>query len=210
MNIAFIDFPLINLLIIAQNVSNNGKPKTISGNTITAAVYVFATPNIDIMDKEYPKKFDPVSPINVFAGAKLNGKNPTNAPANAVINKIATIGESFNTKIINSEIADITEIPEDNPSNPSIKLMAFVTPTIQITVMILENISCISMVSKNGNEISSILTPNATATIAATNCPVSFWIGFMVFISSITQVIEITIIPKNIPNSFFPYCSIPK
>ena len=67
MNIAFIDFPFINLLIIAQNVSNNGNPNTISGNTITATVYVFATPNIDIIDSEKPKKFEPVSPINVFA-----------------------------------------------------------------------------------------------------------------------------------------------
>src|SRR5699024_8678064 len=123
-----IDFPFINLLIIAQNVSNKGNPKTISGNTITTAVYVFATPNIEIIDSENPKKFEPVSPIKVLAGEKLNGKNPTKAPASAVINNIAIIGESLSTNIINNEIADITDIPEDNPSNPSIKLIAFVTP----------------------------------------------------------------------------------
>ena len=104
MNIAFIDLPFINLLIIAHNVSNIGSPRTINGNTITAAVYVFAIPNIDIIDNENPKKFDPVSPINVFAGAKLNGKNPTNAPANAVINTIDINGEPFNTNIINNDI----------------------------------------------------------------------------------------------------------
>ena len=162
------------------------------------------------MDNENPKKFDPVSPINVLAGAKLNGKNPTNAPASAVISSIATIGESFNTNMINNEIADITDIPDDKPSKPSIRLMAFVTPTIQITVMIIENISCISIVFKNGNVISSILMPNATATIAANTCPVNFVIGFMVFISSTTHTIEIINIPRNIPSSFFPYCSIPK
>ena len=162
------------------------------------------------MDNENPKKFDPVSPINVFAGAKLNGKNPTKAPASAVISSIATIGESFNTNMINSEIADITDIPEDKPSNPSIKLIAFVTPTIQITVMIIENISCISIVFKNGNVISSILMPKATATIAANSCPISFVIGLIVLISSTIHTIEIINIPKNIPNSFSPYRSIPK
>ena len=163
-----------------------------------------------MMDNENPKKFDPVSPIKVFAGAKLNGKNPTNAPASAVINNIATIGESFNTNIINNEIADMTDIPEDSPSNPSIRLIAFVTPTIHIIVNIIENISCISIVFKNGNVISSILTPNPTAIIAANTCPISFVIGFIVFISSIIQTTEITNIPKSIPNSFLPYCSIPE
>lgn len=191
-------------------MSNNGSPKTINGNTITAAVYVFATPNIEIMDNENPKKFEPVSPINVLAGAKLNGKNPTNAPASAVINKIATIGESFNTNMINNEMADMTDIPDDKPSNPSIRLIAFVTPTIHMIVIIIENISCISIVLRNGNVISSILTPNPTVTIAANNCPISFVIGFIVFMSSTIQVIEIINIPRNIPNSFFPYCSIPK
>ena len=153
MNIAFIDFPFINLLIIAHIVSNIGSPNAINGNTITAAVYVFATPNIDIIDNENPKKFEPVSPINVLAGAKLNGKNPTNAPANAVINTIAIIGEPFNTNIISKDIADITDIPDDNPSNPSIKLIAFVTPTIHNIVTNMENASCHSGV-KNDNWIS--------------------------------------------------------
>ena len=115
LNIAFIDFPFIILLIIAHIVSNIGKPSTINGKTITATVYVFATPNIDIIEREYPKKLDPVSPINVFAGEKLNGKNPTNAPAKAVTNNIDTSGEPFNTNIISNDIAEITDIPDDKP-----------------------------------------------------------------------------------------------
>ena len=67
------------------------------------------------MESENPKKFEPVSPIKVFAGAKLNGKNPTKAPASAVINKMEINGEPFNTKIIISETADITDIPADKP-----------------------------------------------------------------------------------------------
>ena len=162
-----------------------------------------------MIDNENPKKLDPVSPINVFAGAKLNGINPIKAPANAVTNNIAIIGDSFNTNIINNEIADITDIPDDNPSKPSIKLIAFVTPTIHPIVKIIENHSFISGVAKKGTVISSILTPNETTTIAATSCPASFTIGFIGFISSITHVIDIIIIPKNIPINFCPYCSSP-
>ena len=58
LKIAFIDFPFITLLIIAHIVSNMGNPKTINGNTITAIVYVLATPSIDIIDNENPKKFE--------------------------------------------------------------------------------------------------------------------------------------------------------
>ena len=93
------------------------------------------------MDKENPKKLEPVSPKNVLAGAKLNGKNPTNAPANAATNTIDTIGELFNTTIINQDTADITDIPEDSPSNPSIKLIAFVTATIHKIVIPIDTIS---------------------------------------------------------------------
>ena len=131
MNTAFIDFPFINLLIIAQTVSNIGSPKTISGKTITAAVYVLADPNIEITANENPKKFEPVSPINVLAGVKLNGKNPTNAPASAVISTIDINDDPFNTNITNNESADITDIPDDSPSKPSIKFIAFVTIIIQ-------------------------------------------------------------------------------
>ena len=86
---------------------------------------------IEIIAKENPKKLEPTSPIKVLAGLKLKGKNPTIAPASAVINKIAIRGDSFNVKIIISEIQEIKVIPEDSPSNPSIKLIALVIPTIQ-------------------------------------------------------------------------------
>ena len=38
LKIAFIDLPFINLLTIAQTVSNIGNPKANNGNTITTAV----------------------------------------------------------------------------------------------------------------------------------------------------------------------------
>lgn len=91
------------------------------------------------------KKFEPVSPIKVLAGLKLNGKNPVIAPANAVINTMAIIGEPFNAKMIKSEIAEIIVIPEESPSNPSIRLIALVIPTIHKIVIIMEKGSLILM-----------------------------------------------------------------
>ena len=91
---------------------------------------------IDIIARAYPKKFEPVSPINVLAGEKLNGKNPTSAPAKAVIKITDTIDEPLSTNIISNDTADITDIPEDNPSKPSIKLIAFVTITTHAIVKI--------------------------------------------------------------------------
>jgi len=44
LNTAFMDFPLISLLIMANMVSNIGSPRTIIGAINTNAVYVFATP----------------------------------------------------------------------------------------------------------------------------------------------------------------------
>ena len=67
----FKDFVFIILLIIASPVSNKGKANISKGAIITIAVYVLAIPKIEIIDNEYPKKFEPVSPIKVLAGLKL-------------------------------------------------------------------------------------------------------------------------------------------
>ena len=94
---------------------------------------------IDIIASAKPKKFEPVSPIKVLAGLKLKGKKPTIAPPSVAINIIAIIGEEFNVKIISNEKHEIKLTPEDNPSNPSIKFIAFVIPTIHPIVRINEN-----------------------------------------------------------------------
>ena len=128
LNTAFIDLPFIILLIIAKIVSNIGSPNTIIGAISTNAVYVLATPSIDITASENPKKFEPTSPINVLAGLKLNGKNPTIEPANAVINSIDINGDDgVSKKIISNETHEISVIPDDSPSSPSIKLTELTT-----------------------------------------------------------------------------------
>ena len=114
----------------------------------TNKVQVLAVPTIEIIDKANPKKLEPVSPIKVFAGLKLKGKNPTNEPARAVISKMEIKGEPLSVKIISSEKHDITPIPADKPSNPSIKFTAFVIPTIQIIVIIIKTKSPLIVVLK--------------------------------------------------------------
>ena len=53
---------------------------------------------------------------------------------NAVIKIIAINGESFKANIIINDKQDIKDNPVDNPSNPSIKFIALVIPTIHTTV----------------------------------------------------------------------------
>lgn len=125
---------------------------------------------IDITASEKPKKLEPVSPIKVFAGLKLNGKKPTIEPPNAAINKIAINGDLFKVKIIIKEIHDIKLIPEDSPSKPSIKLIALVIPTIQPMVSIYENQSLNQIwFGMNGKFALEIRTPQATTILAATS-----------------------------------------
>ena len=108
------------------------------------------------------------------------------APANAVINMIAISGDSFSANIISKDIHEINVIPDDNPSNPSIKFIAFVIPTIQPTVSTkLKTSFNITLFSLNGIVKLSIKTPLLTTTIAAITCPASFTSGFMSFTSSI-------------------------
>ena len=136
LNTPFIDLVFAILLTIAHKVSKIGSAKTIIGAIITIAVYVFATPKIEITASANPIKFDPTSPIKVLAGLKLYGKNPTIAPASAVINTIAINGDSLSENIIKSDMQEISVIPDDKPSSPSIKFIAFVMPTIHPIVRI--------------------------------------------------------------------------
>ena len=57
------------------------------------------------------------------------------APAKAVIKIIDINGESFVENIISKLMQDISDTPEDRPSSPSIKLIAFVIPTISLLLV---------------------------------------------------------------------------
>ena len=87
--------------------------------------------------------------------------------------------------MINRQIHEIIEIPDDKPSNPSIKLIAFVIPTIQNIVNVIEKIFPSTIFpSKKGSVKLFILTPHATTIIAPISCPNNLTYGFIPFISS--------------------------
>lgn len=156
---------------------------------------------MEITAKENPRKFDPVSPIKVLAGLKLYGKNPTRAPDNAVIKIMDIIGAPFNEKIINKDKQAINVTPEDKPSNPSIKLIAFVTPIIQPIVKINVQVSFKRItVSKIGILIFPICTPDSATHTAAKICAPNLQSGGIPFESSIKHAIAKITIPHKVTN----------
>ena len=99
---------------------------------------------------------------------------------------MAISGDSFKANIISKDIQEINVIPDDNPSRPSIRFIAFVIPIIQPTVRMKLNTSFnITLFSLNGIVKLSINTPLQTTITAAIVCPASFVSGFMLFTSSI-------------------------
>ena len=87
-----------------------------------------------------PKNIAPESPIKICAGWKLCGKNPRHRPittavirdgAPARFKPLTTANKYEKAK---NEAAQISTIPVANPSNPSTKLMAFITTITNKTV----------------------------------------------------------------------------
>src|SRR5438067_363440 len=99
----------------------------------------------------YPKNIDPVSPIKIDAGLKLNGKNPNTAPNNAnareirtgSITSIPSLLGSANvaryTANIKYPIDIIPVTPEHNPTSPSKRFVALQVAPITHTVTKAEN-----------------------------------------------------------------------
>ncbi len=77
-----------------------------------------------------PSAVAPVSPRKIRAGNRLNGRNPTSAPA-----RIIEIEASAMRPVMRAtptrENAAMSARPAESPSSPSTMLNAFVTPTIQ-------------------------------------------------------------------------------
>ena len=87
------------------------------------------------IDKANPRKYDPLSPISIFAGLKLYLRNPKLAPVNEA-HIIANSTWPFIKLIKNTPKEKINEVPEANPSKPSIQFIELVIPTIQKEVKI--------------------------------------------------------------------------
>ena len=100
--------------IIAIKINNNGIFKYNANPDITP-------PSIN----------DPVSPINTFAGCKLNIKNPNVAPI-TILPNIDTSYTWLLIPITVKHVIIIAETLEDNPSIPSVRFTAFVVASTTI------------------------------------------------------------------------------
>ena len=85
--------------------------------------------SIAISATDAPKKSEPVSPINTFAGYLLYHKNPIKPPINATENTVTpySLNTIYDTSIKN--IPTIVVILDAKPSSPSVRFTAFTTPT---------------------------------------------------------------------------------
>ena len=72
---------------------------------------------------------EPVSPINTFAGCKLNIKNPKTDPITILPNTETSV-TPLNIPITVRHVIIIVDTLEDNPSIPSVKFIAFVVAKI--------------------------------------------------------------------------------
>ena len=125
-----IDSPFINLLSIANNVSNIGINNIKIGirNDVSVAVL---NPNNDITATINPKNILPVSPIKMLAGLKLYFKNPRvdpNIMRQSINPKLSVLPN--NMEIIIIVIKYIELVPAARPSKPSIKLIEFIHATV--------------------------------------------------------------------------------
>ena len=81
-----------------------------------------------------PKNVEPVSPMKMLAGFKLNGIKPTQAPASTA-SKIAIGTSPISSDTASMVMQAIAETPTARPSKPSMRLTALVMATIQIIVI---------------------------------------------------------------------------
>lgn len=110
----------------------------IMGITKETTAVNLKTPTTETTERVYPRNIAPVSPIKIFAGFELNGRNPIQEPTRiAVI--IIIEASACRIETTRREVAQIAETPQASPSSPSIKLIAFVSPTIHIRVIGIEN-----------------------------------------------------------------------
>ena len=80
----------------------------------------------------------PVSPMNIFAGFLLYGMKPRHAPVSAA-RMMDTTGSETNSDTMSIVIELIADTPTASPSSPSIRLTAFVQPTIHSIVSGMES-----------------------------------------------------------------------
>ena len=121
---------------ITRKVSKSGNPKRISGTEtsgLAACPLSRKSEMIPTQASTTPIVRLPESPRKIRAGEWLCGRNPRQAPASDTVSS-ATTTLPVSALMTAKAIAMQTVTPETRPSMPSSRLMALVTPTIQISV----------------------------------------------------------------------------
>src|SRR6266852_4559894 len=125
--------PARNRRITASATSSIGNPSDTIGIATATIVGAFCDPASASAANMNPMNKLPESPKKIVAGWKLNRKNPSVAPASAIA-KNATSGFGAISDITNTTTVENTADPAASPSNPSIKLNAFVISSTHNTV----------------------------------------------------------------------------
>ena len=107
---------------MTDNVSKTGINAIINNNN---GIFKYKA----IPDITPPKSNEPVSPINTFAGCKLNIKNPKTTPITALPNMDSS-SIPATIPIIVKQVIIIADTLDESPSIPSVKFTAFVAPNI--------------------------------------------------------------------------------
>ena len=103
---------------------------------------------------------EPVSPINTFAGCKLNIKKPSTEPITMLPNIEISV-KLYCIPIIVKQVIIIAETLDESPSIPSVKLTAFVVAKITIMANgIYKNIGKSTYIFKNGIYVSVPILQN--------------------------------------------------
>ena len=108
--------------------------------------------------------------MKIFAGLKLNGRKPMQAPASAAMMSAVTASPSC-ARMMKMETEEMVQTPQARPSRPSIQFTAFMRATTQSRVRGIENIPSLiysPFVMERKSLICDILRPNVIGISAAT------------------------------------------
>ena len=174
-----------------------GMPNVKIGTITAVAVAYFCEPVTTMTESTYPRTRLPESPRKTFAGLKLKGRNPSNAPINTNKTVASSIAPVY-MKIAAQVPAAMLPRPAAQPSKPSIRLNAFVMPTIQKMVRGIERIPS-SRTWSPANATRSRCTPDHTAMPAAAHCARNLVLADSGEKSSQTPQTKMTAPPARIP-----------
>ncbi len=120
----------ITLLATASATSRIGSPNATTGIATATIVVAFCEPASASALSMNPTNRLPESPRKIDAGFELYRRNPRIAPASTIV-IIDTIAFPLSNEITNITIVEKNAEPAASPSNPSIKLNAFVISSTQ-------------------------------------------------------------------------------